>query len=54
MDEIAVTLGQTLCTIATVGGAAPCYNAGAMQMVGYCFVVVVLTVTLGFKVLSRS
>ncbi len=51
MNEIAIALGQTLCTIGRE--TAECYNASTMQMLGYSFVLVVVGITLGFKILSR-
>ena len=54
MGEFAMSLGQALCTVATVGGSSPhCYNTTAMHTLGNCFVLAVVLVALGYRALSR-
>jgi len=54
MSEITMSLGQALCSVATVGGsAAQCYNTAAMQTLGNCLVLLVVLVTVGYRALSR-
>ena len=55
MSELSVSVGQALCTIATVGGgSAQCYNTAAMQTLGSCIMLVIVLIAVGYRAMSRS